>query len=46
MPGDREKCLQAGMSDYLAKPIEAPQLAAILEKWLAPTRRCESPHHH
>ena len=41
MPGDREKCLQAGMSDYLAKPIEAPQLAAILEKWLALTMPCD-----
>ena len=34
MSGDRQKCLQAGMSDYLAKPVEPQQLAAILEKWL------------
>ena len=32
--GDREKCLEAGMSDYLAKPVEPRQLAAVLEKWL------------
>jgi CheY-like chemotaxis protein len=32
--GDREKCLQAGMSDYLAKPVEPRQLAAVLHKWL------------
>jgi CheY-like chemotaxis protein/HPt (histidine-containing phosphotransfer) domain-containing protein len=39
MTGDREKCLQAGMSDYLAKPVEPRQLAAVLEKWLtAPAR--------
>ena len=36
MTGDREKCLLAGMSDYLAKPIEWRQLADILEKWLNP----------
>jgi CheY-like chemotaxis protein len=34
MSGDREKCLQAGMNDYLAKPIELRQLGDILEKWL------------
>jgi CheY-like chemotaxis protein len=35
MTGDRDKCLQAGMSDYLAKPIEPRQLADVLEKWLS-----------
>ena len=34
MTGDRDKCLQAGMNDYLAKPVEPQQLADILEKWL------------
>ena len=43
--GDREKCLQAGMSDYLAKPVEARQLAAVLEKWLmAPADGGEMEH--
>ncbi len=34
MQGDREKCLLAGMDDYLAKPIAPRDLAAALEKWL------------
>ena len=32
MEGDREKCLAAGMDDYLSKPIQRPRLQAILEK--------------
>jgi len=34
MPGDREKCLEAGMDDYVAKPINPRELVAALEKWL------------
>jgi CheY-like chemotaxis protein/HPt (histidine-containing phosphotransfer) domain-containing protein len=33
-PGEREKCIAAGMNDYLSKPIEPAQLAAVLEKYL------------
>jgi signal transduction histidine kinase/CheY-like chemotaxis protein len=35
LPGEREKCLEAGMDDYLAKPIELPQLMAVLKKYLS-----------
>jgi len=34
MQGDREKCLTAGMDDYLAKPMKPDQLAEVLGKWL------------
>jgi len=34
MKGDREKCLEAGASDYLAKPVNTEQLLAVLRSWL------------
>jgi len=34
MKGDREKCLDAGASDYLAKPVNTDQLLATLRNWL------------
>ncbi|THF57195.1 response regulator [Pseudothauera rhizosphaerae] len=36
MQGDRERCLEAGMNDHVAKPIEPDQLWAALRRWIAP----------
>ena len=35
MPGDREKCLDAGASDYIAKPVNTYQLLALMRNWIA-----------
>jgi len=34
LKGDREKCLNAGMDDYIAKPIHPKKLCDVVEKWL------------
>jgi signal transduction histidine kinase/HAMP domain-containing protein/DNA-binding response OmpR family regulator len=34
MKGDREKCIEAGASDYIAKPVNNAQLVSMLESWL------------
>jgi CheY-like chemotaxis protein len=35
MSGDRERCIRAGMDDYLSKPVKPKQLEQTLDKWLA-----------
>jgi CheY-like chemotaxis protein len=34
MPGDRQRCLDAGMDDYLAKPVDVEALDRVLARWL------------
>jgi DNA-binding response OmpR family regulator len=40
MPGDRERCLQAGMNDYVGKPIDEAELLAAL--WRCAERKASS----
>jgi CheY-like chemotaxis protein len=34
LQGDRERCILAGMDDYVAKPIHSDDLQAVLSRWL------------
>ncbi len=43
MKGDREKCLEAGMDDYVAKPVRSHELFTTLEKYAAAAREGDVP---
>ncbi|MBF0303844.1 MAG: CHASE domain-containing protein [Desulfamplus sp.] len=36
MQGDRDKCLDAGMNDYISKPVDPDDLALMIKRWLLP----------
>jgi hypothetical protein len=36
MKGDRDRCIEAGASDYIAKPVDTSQLLSLLRVWLGP----------
>jgi HAMP domain-containing protein/signal transduction histidine kinase/CheY-like chemotaxis protein len=42
MKGDRQKCLDAGASDYIAKPVDIDLLLALLRVWIARSREVQS----
>jgi CheY-like chemotaxis protein len=39
LSGARDRCLAAGMDDYIAKPIKPSDIAGALQKWCSP--KCE-----
>ena len=39
MKGDRERCIEAGATDYIAKPVEIDQLLALMRVWLPEERK-------
>ena len=39
MVGDREKCIAAGMDDYISKPIQTDDLKRVLEQWAPPSAK-------
>jgi DNA-binding response OmpR family regulator len=45
MKGDREKCLDAGADDYIAKPVEIDQLVSMLRVRLGRKPEAEAPEH-
>jgi CheY-like chemotaxis protein len=44
MKGDRQKCLDAGASDYIAKPVDIELLLALLRVWITRSRERATTH--
>ena len=44
LEGDRERCLAAGMDDYVSKPLRASDFAAVLSRWAGAQRPIEVDH--
>jgi len=42
MQGDRERCLAAGMDDYVSKPVQPRELGPMLQKWMQPAEGAPS----
>jgi PAS domain S-box-containing protein len=43
MEGDRERCLEVGMNDYISKPVSANALVDVLTKWLPQSHKSKGP---
>lgn len=42
LQGDREKCLEAGMNDFLTKPVRLEELMSVLARWIKPKQKADS----
>ena len=46
MKGDEEKCLEAGMDDYIAKPLKSDRLETLMNKWIEIVRKRKEEYAH